>query len=151
MSEFAKGTQVSAEKSRAEIERILERYGATGFFYAAESGRVAIGFRAHERFVRFTLPLPMIEAFKRRPGSYRERSKSEQQAAYDQAIRQKWRCLVLAIKAKLEVVQSGIASFEDEFLANIMTPDGQTVGDHVRPRIEEAYRTGASMPLLPPG
>ena len=35
--------------------------------------------------------------------------------------------MVLAIKAKLEVVESGIASFEEEFLAHIVNAAGVTV------------------------
>jgi hypothetical protein len=30
---YAANTEVSAEKSRAEIETVLRRYGATGFMY----------------------------------------------------------------------------------------------------------------------
>jgi hypothetical protein len=62
----------------------------------------------------------------------------------------RWRCLALVIKAKLEAVESGITTFEDEFLAHIMMPDGQTVGQHVRPNIASAYEQRSMVPLLPP-
>jgi len=39
----------------------------------------------------------------------------------------RWRCLVLAIKAKLEAVESEIFSFEEEFLAHIVNEAGVTV------------------------
>ena len=41
--------------------------------------------------------------------------------------RQRWRALNLAIKAKLEAVESGIVTFDQEFLAHIVGPSGQTV------------------------
>jgi hypothetical protein len=53
------------------------------------------------------------------------------------------------IKAKLEAVESRIAEFESEFLANIVLPDGQTVGKFMQPQVEKAYKTG-KMPLLLP-
>ena len=51
------------------------------------------------------------------------------------------------IKAKLEAVESGISIFEDEFLANIVLPDGTLVGDNVRTQIAYAYKSG-DVPLL---
>jgi hypothetical protein len=55
----------------------------------------------------------------------------------------------LVIKAKLEAVEGGITTFEDEFLAHIVLPDGQTVAHHVRPRIEAVYSSGEVQALLP--
>lgn len=57
--------------------------------------------------------------------------------------RRRWRALLLGIKAKLEYVQSGIATFDEEFLAHIVIDD-RTVFD----RIREA--AGGGRPLLPP-
>jgi len=68
--------------------------------------------------------------------------------AAEQACRQKWRALSLVVKAKLEAVESGITTFEDEFLAHIVLPNGQTVGEQALPRVREAYATGGNVPLL---
>jgi hypothetical protein len=57
--------------------------------------------------------------------------------------------LALVIKAKLEAVASGITTFEDEFMAHIMMPDGLTVGKHIKPTIAAAYASGKMIPLLP--
>ena len=69
---------------------------------------------------------------------------------WEQACRQRWRALALVIKAKLEAVESGITTFEDEFLAHIVMPDGQTVATHIKPRIAEAYEGGRMLALMPP-
>jgi hypothetical protein len=47
-------------------------------------------------------------------------------------------------------VESGIAEFEDEFLAYLVLPNGQTVGDFTRPQIAKAYENN-QMPALMPG
>jgi hypothetical protein len=70
-------------------------------------------------------------------------------AAWEQACRQRWRALALVVKAKLEAVECGISTFEEEFLAWMMLPDGSTVGDRMLPQLETAYRTGQMPPLLP--
>lgn len=57
--------------------------------------------------------------------------------------------LALVIKAKLEAVESGISIFEDEFMANIVLPDGQSVSEFMRPQIALAYDKGDMPKLLP--
>jgi hypothetical protein len=73
---------------------------------------------------------------------------------YDQAVRQRWRALVLVLKAKLEAIESGISSFEDEFLAQTVLPDNTTVGGFMRPQLDRAYELGvmpSAMPALEAG
>ena len=155
MAKFAANTEVSAEKSRSEIERTLSRYGATAFMYGWEGSRAVIGFRAHNRMLRFVLPMPDKKAREfthtrhENEWSQRELSQAESEKRYEQAIRQRWRALALAIKAKLEAVDAGITEFESEFLAQIVLPNGQTMADHSKSFIERAYESG-EMPLLLP-
>ena len=51
----------------------------------------------------------------------------------EQACRQRCRALLLIIRAKLEAVESGMTTLESEFLANILLPDGGTVGQWLSP------------------
>lgn len=44
--------------------------------------------------------------------------------------------------------RSGIAVFEEEFLADIVVPNGRTVGEETRPLIAQAYSDGAMANLL---
>ena len=50
---YAEKTQVTPEKSRIEIERILQRYGADQFAYGWEGTRAMLGFRYQGIMVRF--------------------------------------------------------------------------------------------------
>lgn len=144
MARFAEGTTVAAEKSRSEIERILARYGANAFGYLTDGDRAVIQFRAHDRFVRFNIPLPPLSDFRLDRRSY-ARSATAQKAAWEQETRRRWRALALAIKAKLEVVESEIATFEEEFAVHTVLPDGSSVGEWLLPQVEQAYAT-AQMP-----
>lgn len=145
--QFASGTTVEPEKSQAEISSLLRKYGADGFGYGWEAGRAVIQFRAHDRHVRFMLTLPTDPRQFARVGN-RTRTPAQQKSALEAEVRRLWRCLLLAIKAKLEVVESGIATFEEEFLSHIVLPSGETVGQHVQPAIAHAYNTGSVRPLL---
>jgi hypothetical protein len=161
------------ERSRAEAEKTLMRYGATGFAYAWEqreepyphprdcpvckgsrtspSGRgrchqfpwnapdtitrevVMIGFRLTGRQIRLDVPMP-------------HESEAGGRAKADAATRQRWRALVLVLKAKLESVASGISTLESEFLANVVMPDGRTLGQTILPRLSEAVQSGRLLP-----
>lgn len=149
MSRYASETTVSPEKSRAEIERTLTRYGASSFMYGWDQQRAAIMFEMNGRRLKFMLPLPDRDDFKRTEVKRQMRSPEAQQAAYDKAVRQRWRALALVIKAKLEAVEAGIAEFEEEFLAHIVLPSGQTVGEFVIPQVQLAYENGLMPALLP--
>ena len=155
MAKYAQDTEVSSEKSRAEIERTLTRYGASAFMYGWQGDKAVIGFKAHDRMLRFVLPMPDKKAREfthtRHENQWSQRQLSVEASAerYEQAIRQRWRALALVIKAKLEAVEAGIVEFESEFLAQIVLPGGQTMAEHSRPLIQRAYETG-EMPMLLP-
>lgn len=147
---YAADTEVSASRSKAEIEATVGRYGATQFATGWDAGGQAmVGFAIEGRNVRFTLTLPARGDIAFTHHSRGERTPQAALAAWEQACRQRWRALALVIKAKLEAVETGIAVFDDEFMANIVLPGGRLVSDQVRPAIADAYRTGKVPPLLP--
>jgi hypothetical protein len=149
---YAENTTVGADKSRAEIERTLRRYGADAFSYAWDGDRAMVGFRAFGRAIKFEVVMPPLADFRYSSGAtYKpravERSEEQMREHQDKAMRQRWRALALVIKAKLEAVESGISVFEEEFLAHIVLPNGKTVGQWMAPQVAQAYETG-EMPRL---
>ncbi|WP_255596185.1 hypothetical protein [Cellulomonas sp. C5510] len=148
MGTYASSTDVSSDRSRSEIERTLVRYGATSFSYGWEAARAAIQFVKDGKRIRFTLPLPDRNDREFTHHSRGVRTATAAEAAYEQAVRQRWRALALVVKAKLEAVDAGITSFEEEFLAHLVLPSGASVFESVAPAIEQAYSTGDTRPLL---
>lgn len=147
---YAAGTEVSSDRSRAEIERTLRRYGATQFLYGWSGAHATVGFTAHGRSIRFELPMPDPKGREfTRTDTGRERSETVAADAYEKAVRQRWRALALVVKAKLEAVAAGISTFEDEFLGSTVLPGGATVADTVRERVSDAYALGQVPALLP--
>ena len=150
MARYAENTEVPAGKSRDEIERTLQRYGAEQFAYGWEAGRAMIQFRAERRLIRFVIVMPDQNdpAYHFTP-TKRRRDREVALREWEKACRQRWRALALVVKAKLEAVESGIAEFEAEFMANIVLPDGTTVGEWMAPQIEQAYQTSLMPSALP--
>lgn len=144
MARYAERTTVSVERSRNEIEQTLARYGAQQFMYGWTTNGAVVAFvvevsSGQRRQVRFELPLPSRDERRFQMHSRGQRTATQAEALWEQACRQRWRALSLVIKAKLEAIESGIATFEDEFLAYTMLPSGETVGSWLAPQMEAAY------------
>lgn len=130
---FAEGTSVASEKTRAEIERLVRRRGATSFGTLSTPHGTSLAFQINKRNIRFELPLPPIQDPIKREAEERRL----------------WRCLALNVKAKFEAVENGIVSFDQEFLAHIVVPgSSETVGDRAAGALAAAYERGAAMPPL---
>jgi hypothetical protein len=125
---YAVRTKVPVTKSKTEIEAVLVKHGAKKFAYYIEPNRASVVFEASDRRIRFDLPLPEGE----------------------QKQRERWRALLLCIKAKLESVESRIETFEEAFLAHVVMPDNTTVSEGLIPQIRIAYKDGSMPTLLPP-
>jgi len=136
---YAESTNVSVGRTRAEIEELLMRKGAKQFAYASDDKKAGIGFTVFSRNVRFVVPLPDRNdpQFRFTPARRTRRSDEETFLAWEQACRTRWRALFLAIKAKLEAVEIGITTFDEEFLAHFVCSDGRTIGEKMIPAIEE--------------
>lgn len=117
---YAERTQVPVSSTKAEIETLLNRHGATAFGIVQDGLDASVFFRLQDRMIRFKVAVP----------------DSAQKA------RSHWRGLLLVVKAKLEAVASGIVSLEDEFLAQTVMGDGITVSEHIQWQVAENYRVG---------
>jgi hypothetical protein len=152
MGKYGASTEVAAGRSRDELEQTLVRYGADGFGYGWDGLKAVITFRFEGTMVRFTIKMPNLkdDEFQLTPTG-KGRSETQAYKAWEQAQRQRWRALNLVVKAKLEAVDSDITTFQEEFLAHILLPNGETVGDYTLPQLEQVRMSGKKMPKLLPG
>ena len=136
---YAETTSVSVEKTRAEIETLISKSGATHFAYMTTPEAAIIGFRFADRQLKFVVPLPSRTDKKFTTRMVRGYQKQNDiNAAYklwEQACRSRWRALLLCLKAKLEAVQVGITTIDQEFLAHIVTENGLTIGQRLLPQL----------------
>ena len=130
---YAEKTTVPVSKTRIEIEELIRKHGAGQFISGYSGNKLMIGFTAAGRQVRFIVEIPS----------------GKNQRDMEQLERQRWRALLLVIKAKFEAIDSGVSCFDDEFLAHIVLPDGQTAGQWIQPQIDAAYETGNMPAMLP--
>ena len=123
---YAETTKVPIGQTKAEIERLLQKHGASAFGTMQDGLEAAVYFKLKDRLVRFKLTLPKDE----------------------QGQRSRWRALLLIVKGKLEAATTGIVTMEDEFLANTGWADNKTVGEVLQPQIREGIRAGGTPRLM---
>jgi hypothetical protein len=148
---YAADTTVPVNRSREEIERTLDRYGATAFHYSREdlpTGQaIGIEFRLGDHTIRLAmlLPSPTEKRFIVDTRGYL-RSDNAAREHWEKACRQRWRALALVVKAKLEAIEGGITTLEEEFLSSIVVAGtDETVGQRLIP----ALRQRQQLPSLP--
>ncbi|SRR5258706_9731188 len=144
---YAEGTSVPAAQTKAEIERTLRRYGASGFMYGEQADRAMIGFVMRDRQYRLGITYPPLKSFLRTKTI--TRSPAQAKVAQEAEIRRLWRSLGMIIKAKLEAVEAGISSIEKEFYADSVLPNNQTMYEWGEPQLGEMYASGRMPELLP--
>jgi hypothetical protein len=153
MTRYPANTEVSTDRSIMEIKRILGRYGASAFMYAEDDAirKAIVSFKVGGPFYKIgvTLPDKNSREFTHTPERGKPRPPQAVEAAYEQAIRQRWRALALAIKAVLEAAESGIWTLEQVLQSFTLLPNDQTVGEWLEPQINEAYLSGKMPKFLP--
>lgn len=135
---YAKSTAVPVGRSQEHIRQVLTKHKAEAFAFGESRERGEVKFQIDNRLIRISVPYPTPP----KPGATQASLKT-----YEQVIRSRWRVLLLSIKAKLEAVEAGVTTLEDEFLAFVVLPNGSTVGREIAAKIELACRSG-EMPLL---
>ncbi len=133
---YASGTKVPVAKSRVEIDTLLAKHGAMqrAVLCDDEARRAVVAFVLSGRKYQIAIPLP--------------------DANKEQATRERWRAVVLMLKAKLEICRLGVSSVEREFLADLVLPDGstahETIDVYMGKLIAEGYTTQLALPSPPP-
>ena len=139
MAKYASNTTVTTDRSKAEIERTLMRYGCDEFHYGRSTDGAAIGFIYKGRKIKLDVPLPDRQEYK---------ANKTGDAQWEKECRRVWRVLLLWIKGNLEVVALGRITFEDIFLAQTCLPNGSTVGQEIQEKVGEMATSGKMQKLL---
>ena len=138
MTDFVKAstTVVSPGRSQVELERILRRYGASGFGVQSdyEARIIKVMFRVpDEPGSTASVPVRLevsVEAVARAMGMFKppqswqaERKPSTQQ--WERAERVAWRHLVLWVDAALSAATAGVQKISEAFLAHTLVRNEQ--------------------------
>lgn len=140
MARYAETTEVSADRSLGQIQALLKQHGASAFSYGEDNAKFGVGFVMEGRSYRFIVPLPQPNDPEIRfTDTGKERAAGTVQTLLGQGRRQRFRALLLVLKAKLEAVEIGITTLEEEFLPALVLANGETVGQWAKAEIIDRY------------
>ena len=99
---YAKNTTVPVGRSRDEIERTLQRFGATQYAWMRDDERnlVTVAFRREGIAYRLTVTMPILADFRLTP-KRQVRSESGMESEHAKETRRRFRALGLYLKAIL--------------------------------------------------
>lgn len=141
---YASGTSVTVSSTQQEIGRTLTRYHVDTYSFGARPGMALVEFMLADLPIRVGIPLP------EKPATEKGRNPKTGRTvnlwtAWEQDVRECWRALLLLLKANLEAVERGIVKPEQAFMAYLITPTGQTIGELVIPQYREALAGGGRL------
>ena len=137
---YASGTEVSIDRSRAEIEKVLAKAGAKEFAYWRNEEGSNIAFRIDGLMVRLTVAAPKPPADNGKKGQAYRKYKPEQQVRWvEDEEKRRWRVILIAVKAKLELVAMQQSTILREFMADTVMVNGKLVAEELEPRIRQMY------------
>lgn len=136
-----RGTRTGASQSQDGIRRVLSKYGADGVQFTEDwtGKKLIVRFLYSpakiQHSIVFVIPIPDIDDTTPRRG--RKKSIEVLAKLKEQQIKQIWRALYWAIKARMESVDFGIETFEEAFLSHFEVPGtNKQVGEYLIPRIQ---------------
>jgi len=147
LNDFAKNTKVSMDSSRAELERLLRRAGATKTMTGWDGNTAFVAFVLEGVPIRQKVTMPSRESFSK-TGQGRDRRQEAALRAWEQGCRQRMREFVQLLKAKLIGVSIGLRTIEHEFFSDICLPTGQTVFEQQAEELHTAMAAGRMPKML---
>lgn len=149
---YAEGTTVPVEKTRLEIEQLITRF-------VGDKGKRGVGFEAGSALIYFERDGWAVQMHVRMPteedaakiknprGRYRGPADASQRAAWlEQQTKERWRQLLLVLKAKFTAYEHKIETFEQLFMAHLVV-GGQSVGERLLPALRQIAATGREAKL----
>lgn len=151
-SQYASGTRVGIRQTKDEIERELQRLGASRRVWLDDdqAGRAIILFERQDIRYRLLLPLPPFDmkVYGYTAGRHIFRSEDKAREVWQQDCVERWRALGEYIKSLRIAHEAGIVKVEESLLPYAVLPNDQTVAEYTLPQLPQLYASGAMPPLL---
>jgi hypothetical protein len=145
---YAEGTTVDTGKSRIEIERLLQKNECSHVGVMHEPGCATVYFQRKGWQVQMRVAIPRPEdgpkGYKHRAGRYWNDADRKEWA--EQKGKERWRQLLLVLKAKFTALEEGVETFEQGFFAYLVV-GGQHMGDRLLPLVRQAQEKGTQLLL----
>jgi hypothetical protein len=118
-------TEVLVSKSQEGIRKMIYAHKGTGVSFVSQPPRE--GFEALVTLDKIGYHIRVMANAK---SKYSEREKEQEE-------RRVWRVLFWHLKAMFEAADSGVIAVEDIIMPYIVTPDGHTISEHIKPKLAE--------------
>lgn len=115
-------TRVPISVSQSAIRKLIYSHKGTGVSFVSQPPKE--GFEALVTLNEIAYHIRIMAIVKKAPDREREE-------------RRVWRVLFYHLKAMFEAADSGVIAVEDIIMPYVVTPDGRTISEHVKPKLAE--------------
>jgi hypothetical protein len=124
-------TKIEADKTAAEIERILVKHGARAFIkeYGPDKGIIALSFQVPmpQGQLGYRLPVDADATLKVLERQYQLGQLRHSFVNHQQAVRTAWRIVKDWVEAQMAILETEMVTMAQIFLPYMLTPSGKTV------------------------
>lgn len=128
VKQYAERTKVSPMQTLMQIQAELKKAGASQFMLLSDDESMSEGIAFKRSGISYHMSVAVPDEKRRAP---------------------LLRALLLIVKAKIVAVDSGVRSFEEEFLSDVLLPDNTTYGKRAVADIRRALESGHMPKALP--
>ena len=132
-------TAVPVAKSQESIRKLIMQNGGNAIAFVSQVQPATEGFEAQVKIGGVIYRVRVTASVKT--------ARTPKEA--EQNVRRIWRVLFYHMKSVYESSKSGVMEFRELMLPYIVMSDGQTIGDHIVPRLEQVV-SGKPERLLGP-
>lgn len=143
---YAQGTTVESIRSRLEIERLLQKHECTHVGVMHEPAQALIYFQRAGWQVQMRIPIPQEKDAPQKLGGRYLPADSQKGAWVEQKTKERWRQLLLVLKAKFTALEEGVETFEQGFFAYLVV-GGVHLGEKLLPAVRQAQERGTQLLL----
>lgn len=142
------GTKLSVAKSQDAIRKIVYSHQGTGVSMVSHPPRE--GFEAMVTIAELPYHIRIMAQTKDQTydGRRHKRTGSQLLEANEQEARRVWRVLFWHLKAMFEAADSGVIDIRDVIMPYVVTRDGRTLSEHLKPRMAEIMTADPARMLM---
>lgn len=123
-------SEVAISKSQEGIRKAVYAHKGTGVSFVSQPPKEGFEALVTLKEIPYHIRIMATSRVRGRYGPFT----SKQREAEDRRV---WRVLYWHVKAMFEAADSGVIAIEDIIMPYIVTPDGRTISEHVKPKLAE--------------
>jgi len=135
-TKYAKNTKVSIYQSQIDIQNLFRKYGAKKYAIDWENNNILFELHGHSGRIHVKSPNINDPEIQRTPSGLL-RTENAIKVEYEKRERQKWRVMLLFLKASFEAVENDVLTIDQALFSYLLLPNQKTIAEQLLPNLSK--------------